>query len=55
MKMRWNNYCKLIKYRDRFMAYYAPRALLRSAPGILDKYPHMVMVLGLMENRFDGV
>ena len=29
-------------------------APLRSAPGILDKYPHMLMVLGLMENRFDG-
>ena len=21
----------------------------------LDKYPHMLMVLGLMENRFDGI
>ena len=28
---------------------------LRSAPGNLDKYPHMLMVLGLMENRFDGI
>ena len=27
---------------------------LRSAPGILDKYPHMLMVLGLIESRFDG-
>jgi len=27
---------------------------LRSAPRILDKYPQMLMVLGLMENRFDG-
>ena len=35
------------------MAYYAPT--LRFAPGILDKYPHMLMVLGLMENRFDGI
>jgi len=25
--------------------------LLLSAPGILDKYPHMLMVLGLMEPR----
>ena len=27
---------------------------LRSAPGILGKIPHMLMVLGLMVNRFDG-
>ena len=26
---------------------------LRSAPGISDKYPHMLKVLGLIENRFD--
>ena len=27
----------------------------RSAPGNLDKYPHMLMVLVLMEHRFDGI
>ena len=32
-----------------------PSTPLRSAPGNLDKYPHMLMVLGLMENRFDGI
>ena len=26
---------------------------LRSALGILDKYLHMLMLIGLMENRFD--
>ena len=26
---------------------------LRSAPGILNEYPHMLMLLGLMEKRFD--
>ena len=35
------------------MAYYAPT--VHSAPWILDKYPHMLMVLGFMENRFDGI
>ena len=28
---------------------------LHSAPGILDKNPRMLMVLGLMGNRFDGI
>ena len=32
-----------------------PSAPLRSAPGNLDKCPHMLMVLGLMEDRFDGI
>ena len=31
-----------------------PTMPLRSAPGNLDKHPHMLMVLGLMEKTFYG-
>ena len=38
---------KLVSVED------APSTPLRSAPGE-DKYPRMLIVLGLKENRFDG-